>query len=389
MNSVKTENRRVALDTVIDWPRLYRGPSETEDARATLRSQARDDGRVIVSGLTYHLKRGWNEYVRTSPDATFFHELDWMEAVQEVYGHTPHYLVAYASETCRVQGILPLFEVQGPLTKRALISVPYAVYGGVAADNSAVQTELLNAAKKLARELNVSYVEIRQGTPLEGFSDRCQYFTFRKRMPESSEDVLMSFPSKARNKLRQAINTHQLTTAIGPHLLDEFYELYVLSLRRLASPPHQRLFFQRLIDRFGQRCQVHLVYHGTTPIAGALALVHNACVAPYFVGLNEAFHRMHMCNFLYYSLMRHAIDSGLTVFDLGRTRQDNIGGCEFKMNQGFQPESLHYNYYSPLGLSAPDLRHSNPKFALAKAVWRKLPLRCVSLVGGHVTRWIP
>src|SRR5579863_2512315 len=108
MNTVKTGNRTAALDTFIDWPRLYRAPSGPETGTG-LHAHSGNGPRVIISGLTSHLKCGWNEYVRTSPDATFFHELDWMEAVQEAYGHTPHYLVAYTSDTCRVQGILPLF----------------------------------------------------------------------------------------------------------------------------------------------------------------------------------------------------------------------------------------------------------------------------------------
>jgi lipid II:glycine glycyltransferase (peptidoglycan interpeptide bridge formation enzyme) len=208
-------------------------------------------------------------------------------------------------------------------------------------------------------------------------------------MPATSADVLASYPGKARNKIRQSINTFQLKTKTGPELLDRFYDLYVLSLRRLASPPHKKAFFERLLANFGERCVVHLVYHGQTPVAGALAFKFRDCIAPYFVGLDQSFGRMNTSNFLYYSLMVQAIDAGLSVFDLGRTRQDNTGGCDFKTNQGFQPEPLHYGYYSPDGNAAPDLRHSNPKFSLAKAVWQKLPLSCVSLAGGIVTRWIP
>ncbi len=389
MTTAELENRTTEGIAAIDWPRLNRSQPDCQEDNDDFDSDSTDGNRIIVSSLTPRLKSGWTEYVRKSPHATFFHEFDWMEAVKDVYGHTPHYLVAYSSDTCRVQGILPLFEVRGPMTGRALVSVPYAVYGGAAADNRAVQSRLLEAAKDRANDLNVSYLEIRQGTPLAGFSDRCQYFTFRKRMPQSADEILMSFPGKARNKIRQSINTYHLTSAVGPHLLADFYDLYVMSLRRLASPPHKRLFFEQLVDRFQDRCQVHLVYHGRTAIAGTIALNHNACIAPYFVGLNQDFARMNTSNFLYYSLMQHAVDAGLSVFDLGRTRQDNSGGCDFKVNQGFQPEPLHYSYYSRCQRPAPDLRHSNPKFALAKAVWRRLPLRCVSFVGGRVTRWIP
>ncbi|HEY2252149.1 MAG TPA: FemAB family XrtA/PEP-CTERM system-associated protein [Planctomycetaceae bacterium] len=374
---------------VIDRPsRLAIFAPEDSGNVATLPA-APADGSLVISQLTPHLRSAWNDFVCESPTASFFHDLEWMEAVREVYGHTPRYLTAYSSDTCRVRGVLPLFEVYGPLTGHALISVPYGVYGGADADCEGVRDELLSAARRLADKLNVSYLEVRQGTPASGFANRCHYFTFRKRMPDSAGAVLDSFPGKARNKIRGGIKTHGLTAAFGRELLDDFYKLYVISLRRLASPPHKRLFFERLCERFADRCQVHLIYYKTTPVAGALALVHRDCIAPYFVGLDRAFSRLNTSNYLYYHLMTHGIESGLRVFDLGRTRQDNTGGCDFKMNQGFQPEPLHYGYYSPRGVPAPDLRHSNPRFALAKAVWSKLPCQCVSSLGGFVTCWLP
>jgi FemAB-related protein (PEP-CTERM system-associated) len=348
-----------------------------------------DPAQVIVSHLTARLRDSWTKYVATAPGTTFFHQLEWQEAVQEIYGHTPRSLIAYSSTTCRVNGILPLFEVSGPLTGRALISIPYAVYGGVAADSPAVQSQLLEAAKSLADRRGVNYLEIRQGTALEGFADRCHYFTFRKRMPASTKDILATYPGKARTAIRQAISTYNLAARTGLDNFDAFYRLYVVSLRRLASPPHKKEFFERLLEKFGSRCLVHVVYAGATPVAGAIALKFKDSIAPYFVGLDRDYARMNTSNFLYYSLMVHAIESGLSVFDLGRTRQDNAGGCQFKVNQGFQPEPLHYEFYSPSDRPAPDLRHSNPKFAIAKAVWQKLPLRCVALAGGIVTRWIP
>lgn len=351
-------------------------------------AESTDPQRIVVSELTARLRNLWTDYVAASSGTTFFHQLEWQEAVQEVYGHTPRYLAAYDSTDCRVVGILPLFEVRGPLTGRALISVPYAVAGGVAADSPAVQLQLLGAAKSLAENLDVNYLEIRQGTALEGFVDRCQYFMFRKQLPASTGEILATYPGKARNKIRQAFNTYKLTPCTGLDHFEAFYRLYVLSLRRLASPPHKRQFFERLLEKFGSRCLVQVIYYNGTPVAGAIALKFKDSIAPYFVGLDRDA-GMNSCNFLHYSLMVHAIENGLSVFDLGRTRQDNVGGCEFKLNQGFQPEPLHYEYYSPSGHPAPDLRHSNPKFAVAKAVWQKLPLRCVALAGGIVTRWIP
>jgi hypothetical protein len=87
--------------------------------------------------------------------------------------------------------------------------------------------------------------------------------------------------------------------------------------------------------------------------------------------------------------MEYAVSLGLKVFDFGRTRRDNLGGCQFKINQGFDPEPLTYSYYSPGGVEPPDLRPSNGSFSSVQKVWRRLPMTVAGPLGGIVTRWLP
>ena len=75
----------------------------------------------------------WQEYTAREPTATFYHSLAWMDAVLAAYGHAAHYLMAYRGS--RLVGVFPLFEVHSWLAGAMLVSVPYAVYGGVLADD--------------------------------------------------------------------------------------------------------------------------------------------------------------------------------------------------------------------------------------------------------------
>ena len=53
----------------------------------------------------------------------------------------------------------------------------------------------------------------------------------------------------------------------------------------------------------------------------------------------------------------------------------------FKKNQGFSPQPLEYQHYVPPGATAPDLRPTNPRFALARRIWRHLPLPVTQRLG--------
>src|SRR5499426_1568885 len=90
----------------------------------------------------------WDSFVRSTPGGSPFHLLAWKQAVESTFGHRPHYLMAVRGGG--VEGVLPLFEVRGLLGGRGLVSVPYAVYGGICAASDAARAALAEAATALA-----------------------------------------------------------------------------------------------------------------------------------------------------------------------------------------------------------------------------------------------
>ena len=91
----------------------------------------------------------WDAFVRSTSGGSPFHLLAWKRAVEQSFGHRPHYLMAVGDHG--IEGVLPLFEVRGLLGGRGLISVPYAVYGGICARSAQARQALLDSATVLAR----------------------------------------------------------------------------------------------------------------------------------------------------------------------------------------------------------------------------------------------
>ncbi|HEY5724349.1 MAG TPA: peptidoglycan bridge formation protein FemAB, partial [Methylomirabilota bacterium] len=107
----------------------------------------------------------WDAFVRASHAGSPFHLVAWKRAVETAFGHRPHYLMAVGD--AGVEGVLPLFEVRGLLGGRALVSVPYAVYGGICAEAPAARDALLAEATARARRIGAQYVELRHRTGQE------------------------------------------------------------------------------------------------------------------------------------------------------------------------------------------------------------------------------
>ena len=99
------------------------------------------------------------------PDATFFHRIEWRAILQEVFRHRTHYLVAERGGQCC--GVLPLARMRSWLFGDALVSLPFAVYGGAAASDAASRGALHGAAVDLARDLGVQHLELRDRVRFE------------------------------------------------------------------------------------------------------------------------------------------------------------------------------------------------------------------------------
>ena len=95
----------------------------------------------------------WQRFVERHPAATFFHQWLYRTVVEESFGHRARYLAAERGD--ELVGILPLFEMKSLLFGHALVSVPFAVYGGAVADGVEVHEALYDHARELAQDRQV------------------------------------------------------------------------------------------------------------------------------------------------------------------------------------------------------------------------------------------
>ncbi|MCH8851649.1 MAG: FemAB family PEP-CTERM system-associated protein [Planctomycetes bacterium] len=335
------------------------------------------------------LRGEWQRYVDRVPSGTLFHALGWMDAVRSSYPHRPHYLMARNQGD--VVGVFPLFEIRSLLAGRMLVSVPYAVYGGVLCDHQDVADALLGQARRVAARVGARYIDIRSSQarwPDLATIDR--YVTFMRDLPQSVDDVLSLFPRKARAEVRRARDKFQLTVRFDDDQIETVWSLYARSMRRLGSPNSPRRFFRFLIDATPNQHLVSVIYDGRKPVAGLLSFIHGGTVYPYYSGCDHVpATRMGANNYLYMTLMEKAVELGVSTFDFGRTRVDNIGSYNFKKNQGFEPTPLGYQIDMPNGGPLPNLTPSNRKFHFAQQVWKKLPLALTRPLGSWLSASIP
>jgi FemAB-related protein (PEP-CTERM system-associated) len=328
----------------------------------------------------------WDEFVRSHAHGTPFHLTAWRRFLLATYGYEPAYRLAESGG--RLVGVLPLFQVSSFLTGSALISVPFAVYGGILAASGEARAALASAAAELGRERSVDYVELRNSHPDQsaGFSDVARYVTFRQSIDKSEEDLLAGIPRKTRRMVRKALKFDYETRPTRE--LDVFFDLYSANLRRLGTPCFPRSHFENLLAEFEHMIELREIHLDGKPVAAVLSFRFRDEIHPYYGASNPAFNAFAPNNYMYFDLMRWAAANGCKRFDFGRSKKVS-GSHDFKAHWGMEAIDLPYEILLVNRKSLPNLSPSNPKFQLAIKVWRRIPLPVTRAVGPWFIKLLP
>jgi FemAB-related protein (PEP-CTERM system-associated) len=343
---------------------------------------------VAVEILRDHREAEWDRYVRSAPGATFFHQLSWRWLVERTFGHRAHYLTALRDG--HIAGVLPLFELKSLLFGHSLVSIPFAIGGGLVADDPAVEKALLGAAKDLARDLKVDYLEMRSETPLDDpeLLTKNLYVTFRADLAEGEEALLKRMERKRRQMMNYVAKAPFEHRVAGLEELPLFYRMFCESMRHHGTPVYPKLFLREILDRHPAHSNLFFVYHEGRPVAGVLNLLFRGVVMPFYAGADRTEKPRGVDEYLYLSIMRWGRENGFRTFDFGRSKRET-GAYKFKAKWGMDEVPLGYQYYLVKAKGLPNVSPANPKYQRAIRIWQKLPLPVTRVLGPSIVKRVP
>lgn len=329
----------------------------------------------------------WDEFVLQHAQGTPFHLTAWKKTIEEVFRYQSCYLAAFSGGT--VEAVLPLFLVRNPLIGKALISSPFAVYGGVLAASDAARDALREHLEQTARSLAVDYVELRNRYPEQGlgFSGVERYVTFTQEIGPDEAAILEAIPRKTRYMVRKALK-HPYATRVTQDPA-AFERLYAENLRRLGTPAFPRRHFTALLENFRGSVDIRESVLQDSVVAAVLTFYFRDQVLPYYGASNPAFNEYAPNNYMYFDLMRWGGQNGYRVYDFGRSKTVNSGSFDFKAHWGMQMQPLPYEMLLVRRKELPDYSPNNPRLQTAIRLWQRVPLPITRLVGPVFLRLVP
>lgn len=330
--------------------------------------------------------QAWDAYVSAHEGGTVFHSMRWQGILDGSYRRR-HFHVAVLEDGA-IRGLVSVYRVRGLSGKKNLYSLPFTAYGGMLADGEPYARRLHDEVLEIARREGAGMAVIRNTRdPGLGLPSTDLHVHFAKALPPTAEACLESIPRKSRAVVRKAMGNHGLGYEISRDW-ETLWHLHAVNLKRLGTPVFPREYFRRIMESMGGEADILFVKYKDRRICGVMNFYFRDVCNPYFSGSLSEFNFTGCNNYMYYALMCHALSRGSRVFDFGKSRRES-GSYDFKVNMGFEPRVLPFQFIFNTRSELPSFNPSNPRLALFLRLWSAQPLWLSKRVGSFLNRFLP
>jgi len=337
----------------------------------------------------------WDDLLKRHPDASLFHSTQWLAALRRTYGYEPVVFTTTGPKKPLKNGF-PFCRVESWLTGRRLVSVPFSDYCAPLVAQDEDLPFFAATLDEQAREQRWRYIEIR---PLESFEVKSALmhpvarYTLHRLNLRPDLGVLFanlhkdSIQRKIRRAEREGLTYQEGSTE---SILDSFYQLLVITRRRHRVPPQPRKWFRHLMDCFGDALKIRIASKNGHPVAGMVTIRYKDTLVYKYGGSDARLNNLGGMHLLYWRSIVDAKNSGLRVFDLGRSDAEQSGLITFKRRWGATESHLTYSRVTASGSTVhifdPAVR--TWKTRAAKRAFAFAPTRLLCAMGSVLYRHI-
>ncbi len=327
-------------------------------------------------------------FVQAHARGSIYHLNGWRRLATALFGHEALCLMA-RKEGGEITGMLPLVRLESRLFGNYMVSMPFVNYGGALANDPLVEETLMGAAAELAGQRGCSHVEFRDTFPRgPEWALRTDKVAMVLPLPETARALWSAIGGKCRAQVRRPMREGASVVHGGKEMLAEFYAVFARNMRDLGTPVYPRRFFSEVMDTMGEAASVSVVRLSGRPVAAALLLRDRLRMEVPWASSLRASNGLGTNMLLYWSLLERAVEAGCTEFDFGRSSVGS-GTWRFKKQWGAEERQLYWHYWLAPGKSVPALNPGNPRYRLAVAFWKRLPLMFANLLGPHIVKSLP
>jgi hypothetical protein len=286
----------------------------------------------------------WDDLLKTHPKCTFFHGIAWATVLRDTYGHVPHYFLA--REHDQLVALLPVLEVNSPITGRRGVSLPFTDECPLLTSGSFAPRELLQQAIEFGRGRKWRYFECRGiEESAIGAAPSVSFSGHHLSLAGGEDRLFAGLDSSVRRAIRKSEKAGiQVEMTNTFDAVRAFYALHCKTRKRHGVPPQSFRFFRKIHEHVLSREQgfIAIARLEGRPIAAAV-FFHLGSQAIYKYGASDhAFQHLRANDLLMWQAIRACSQGGYSSLHFGRTSSGNEGLRRFKSGFGATEEPIHY-----------------------------------------------
>ena len=292
----------------------------------------------------------WQDLLQRHSRASVFHSRAWLEALRSTYGYEP---VAYTTDPPRAQlrNAWVFCRIQSWLTGRRLVSLPFSDHCDPLVENPEELQQLSAALLKNTQRRHWRYIECRpltrEAAP-EGFVESDRFVLHKLNLEPELCQLFDGFhKSSTQRKIKRAEREGvRVKEGCSEELLDQFYDLLLLTRRRHRVPPQPRKWFSSLRAGFGNQLNIQIALSSNVPIAGIVTIRFKESLVYKYGASNQKYFNLGGMQILFWRAITAAKLQGLNEIDLGRSDFQDQGLKTFKDRLGAASTDLVYFRHS-------------------------------------------
>jgi hypothetical protein len=330
--------------------------------------------------------RRWQSLVERHPQASVFHHVGWLRALNRTYGYEPVVFTTSPPLHALENGLL-FCRICSWITGNRIVSLPFSDHCAPLGEPDGRFESLICHLCTARASQGWKYLELRPAggsfakvVQKVGFKPAGKYVLHQVDLEPAVEEIFRRLNKTCvQCRVRRAARAGVLEVCGNSQgLLRDFYQLLVRTRGRHSLPPQPYAWFSNLLDCMGEAVDLRLAYLKNVPVAAVLVF-HFRGTSYYKYGCSdERFHNLDVMPFLLWRAIVKAKSIGSKSFELGRTEVDHHGLIAFKNHWTPITEPLTY-WAFPSDRSITFIKEWKQR--MVKCVCARVPERLLATVG--------
>ncbi len=189
---------------------------------------------------------------------------------------------------------------------------------------------------------NIQALEIRTTQHIPCITDESDKVELNVDIGATVEAVWNGLSTNTRKNIRRPLK-RGFTSVISksPELLDEFYQLYRMSLHDIGSLPHPRHFFTRLLEECADYIEIFVGYMEGIPVVSSISFTSQDEIYGAWSGIHTDYKKHNVFLAMLWQMVEYCGKTGRKTYNLGRSSAGS-SQHQFKLKLANRSHKIYY-----------------------------------------------